>query len=65
MKYQGIIKKSRTFDFGALVLTLGVIEANLPLVKDQIGDWYGWILMGIGVAIIWLRKLTKGPVGDK
>ncbi len=56
--YKGLIKGSKTLDFGTLVLGMGVIEQNLPLVREQLGNYYGWIVMGIGVGVIVLRKMT-------
>ena len=65
MTYKGLIAKSRTYDFAAIVAVFGVVEQNLPLVREQLGGWYGWILMGISGAIIYYRKTTTGAVGDK
>ncbi len=56
--YNGIIKGSKTIDFGTIILGMGVVEQNLPLVREQLGNYYGWIVMGIGVGIIVLRKMT-------
>lgn len=64
-KYKGLISKSRTYDFAAIVAVLGMVEQNLPLVREQLGNWYGWILMAISGAIIYYRKTTTGPVGVK
>ena len=65
MKYKGLIKKSRTYDFAGVLAVFGVIEMNLPLVKEQLGDWYGFIFIGVAVAVVLLRRVTTGPVGDK
>jgi len=65
MKYNGIVKGSKTIDFGLLVGIFGMIEMNLPMVKEQLGDYYGWIFMGISAAVLVLRKLTTKPLGDK
>lgn len=65
MKYQGLIKKSRTYDFMAIIAVLGVVEQNLPLVRDQLGDYYGWVFIGIAVIGVLLRNATSGPVGEK
>lgn len=65
MKYNGIIKGSKTIDFGLLVGVFGMIELNLPIVKDQLGDYYGWVFMGISAAVIVLRKMTNKPLGEK
>lgn len=65
IKYKGVVKGSKTIDFGLLVGIFGMIELNLPMVKDQLGDWYGWIFMGISAAIIILRKFTTTPLAEK
>ena len=58
MSYTGFIKGSKTIDFGTVILGMGVIEQNLPLVREQLGGYYGFIVMGIGIGIIVLRKMT-------
>ncbi|MCK5236069.1 MAG: hypothetical protein KAR06_03705 [Deltaproteobacteria bacterium] len=63
--YSGIIKGSKTIDFGTVILGMGVIEQNLPLVREQLGDYYGFIVMGIGIGIIVLRKMTTKPLAEK
>lgn len=65
MTYKGLIAKSRTYDFAAVIAVFGVVEQNLPLVREQLGDWYGWIFMAVSGAIIYYRKTTTGPVGGK
>lgn len=62
MSYSGLIKGSKTMDFGTVVIAMGVVEQNLPLIRDQLGDYYGFIVMGVGVGIIILRKLTTKPL---
>jgi len=65
MKYNGIIKKSRTFDTASLVVAFGVIEQNLPMVREQLGDYYGIVFIGVGIIFALLRQSTKGAVGEK
>lgn len=65
MKYQGMIKKSRTYDYATFVILLGVVEQNLPMVREQLGEYYGWVFIGVGLGIAWLRRKTTGPVGEK
>lgn len=65
MKYKGLIHKSRFLDFGALIGVFGVLEQNLPLVREQLGDYYGIIFIGIAVITFMLRYVTTGPVGEK
>ena len=64
MTYNGIIKKSRTIDFGLLVSVFGVIQMALPdlgLTTQQLGI----ANLVIGVLIVVLRSQTTGPVGVK
>lgn len=63
--YKGLIKKSRTLDMAAMVAALGVLEMNLPLVRESLGNYYGWVFIGIAVAAAVLRLKTTGPVGQK
>lgn len=64
MKYQGVIKKSRTLDAAALLGIFGAIQATLPgLGLDP--STVGYINMGLAVAIAYLRFKTNGPVGQK
>lgn len=63
--YKGIVKKSRTYDFAALLAVFGVLEQNLPLVREQLGGWYGFVFIGIAIGVVLLRRVTTGPVGDK
>jgi len=65
MKYSGFIKKSRTFDTASLVIAFGVIEQNLPMLREQLGDYYGIVFICIGVIFAVLRQGTKGAVGEK
>lgn len=65
MKYNGLIKGSKTIDFGVVVGILGMVEMNLPMVRDQLGDYYGWIFMGISAITIILRKMTTEPLDAK
>ena len=63
MKYKGIVGKSRTLDWSVLLAVFGVIEMNLPMVKEQLGDYYGWVFIGSAVITAVLRKVTTKPLG--
>jgi hypothetical protein len=65
MEYKGVIKQSRTLDLGALVVVLGAIQTGLPQISSQLGEYNGIINMAVGVLIVYLRYVTKGPVGQK
>lgn len=64
MKYQGLIKKSRTLDAAMLLGVFGAVQATLPaLGLDQ--QTAGIINMVLAVTIAVLRFKTTGPVGHK
>jgi hypothetical protein len=65
MKYKGFLKKSRTYDFAAILMVFGIVEQNLPMVKEQLGDWYGFIFIAVAIIVALLRRVTTGPVGKK
>ena len=65
IKYKGVIKKSRTYDWSMLLVIFGVLEMNLPMVREQLGANYGWIFIGVAIVTVLLRRATTGPVGDK
>ncbi len=56
------LAKSRTAIFGALVSSLGVIEANASVIPDE---YRGYALIAIGIAVVWLRMVTTASVGEK
>lgn len=65
MTYKGLIRKSRTLDAAAFVGALGVVVQLFPMIKDQLGDYYGWIFIGLSALFWYLREITKTPVGEK
>jgi len=56
---------SDTIKLSYIVAVLGVIETNLPMVRDQLGDYYGWIFMAVGAAFAVLRKKTTKPLSER
>lgn len=65
MKYEGVIKKSRTYDYAALVGIFGAIQQTLPGVQEQLGEYYGWVFMAVAAGIAFYRHKTTTPVGAK
>ena len=57
--------KSRTLQFAALVAVLGVLEINLGLLEDALGDWYGIVFIVISMITAFLRVVTIAPLSDK
>ena len=57
--------KSKTMWFSLFVVILGVVADNLTYFHDQLGDqFYGLVLMGIGIASAILRWNTDRPLDD-
>lgn len=69
MKYQGIIKKSRTYDSIALSQIVDAVALGfLTYSPEQLGltiPVYAAIRIGLNVTQAVLRNKTTGPVGDK
>lgn len=56
--------KSRTIDFGLLLVIAGAVQLNLPALQLD-PKVQGWAIMGIGVVVVVLRYLTTKPVSEK
>lgn len=65
MKYQGKIRKSRTYDYAALLAIMGAALQTLPMLQEQLSGYYGYIFMSASVITAYLRSKTTGPVGEK
>jgi len=63
--YKGAIKKSRTYDYAALLGIMGAALQTLPMLQEQLSGYYGYIFMGASVITAYLRAKTTGPVGQK
>lgn len=58
--------KSKTMWFSFLLITFGVVNDNLSYLQHQIDpDYYGFITIGIGLIVGWLRWITDKPLEDK
>ena len=68
MLYKGLIMKSRTLDFGALLVILGAVQVSLPALLGPFNistEATGAGTALIGLIVVILRAVTKGPVGEK
>lgn len=65
MTYKGIIKKSRTYDYAALLAVAAVVLQALPMLQDKLAGNYGYVFMGVSVVVAFLRHKTTGAVGAK
>lgn len=65
MKYEGLIKGSRTLDYGALLAVFGALQLALPEIQDALKGWYGVIFILMAALTGWLRYKTTTAVGEK
>jgi hypothetical protein len=68
VKYQGVIKKSRTLDFAALLAIFGAIQVALPdllNVWEIPARWAGLVTLLVSALVAWLRYKTTTAVGEK
>ncbi len=56
---------SKTIWFALALEIFGVLQVELPNVSEQLGPYYGWIMIGIGIGIKVLRTVTTKPLEDK
>jgi hypothetical protein len=66
--YKGMIKKSRTYDFAALLVMLGALQVALPTLLGPFHvspEATGAATALIGLIVAVLRSKTDGPVGAK
>lgn len=56
--------KSKTINAAAVIAVLGVIELNMPLIRDNLGEWYGFSYIAIALVMAWLRFKTNEGITD-
>lgn len=56
--------KSRTNRFAIGLAVFGVVEANMPMLHDYLGEWYGLAFVAVAVAVGVLREVTTKPVTE-
>ena len=58
--------KSKTMNTAAIIAMLGVVELNMPLLRENLGEWYGVSYIVIGAVMAFLRwKTSEGISGAK
>ena len=57
--------KSRTINFSILLAVMGVVEMNLHLIQDHLGDDYGAVYIIIASIVAALRVITTQDIEDK
>ena len=54
--------KSRTNQAALVIALLGVLETNMGMMRELLGDYYGLTYVLIGAIMVILREVTKEPV---
>ena len=58
--------KSKTINFGLLLSAIGLVQANLHLITDNLTPTQqGWATIIVGWIVIGLRYVTNKPVSEK
>lgn len=57
--------KSKTILFSAILAVMGVLELNLGLLENLLGDWYGVVFILISAITAFLRVMTVVPISEK
>lgn len=59
------ILKSKTLWFSWLLMTMGIVELNMHLLQQMLGEWYGAVFIVVSVITATLRMVTTSAVADK
>ena len=54
--------KSKTNWVAIAIGVIGVLETNLGMLREVLGEWYGVTYVGIAAVMFALREITKEPV---
>jgi len=54
--------KSKTNWFALALTGMGALQANFPMLREQAGEFYPYIFIGIGIVVALLREVTSEPV---
>ena len=57
--------KSLTYWLGLAAGVIGVVQVNMPMISDYLGDKTGLVNRGLMVAIFLVRELTTKPLSEK
>jgi len=64
-KYKGVIKKSKTMDYAALLGVFGAVLQALPMLQEQLAGNYGYVFMAVSVGVAYLRAKTTEGLNEK
>ena len=59
------MSKSKTMWFAAILAALGVVQTQLPELKELLHDWYPLMTVGVAAAVAALRMVTRVPLSEK
>ena len=57
--------KSKTQLFNLAVAAMGIVELNMHLLRDNLGDSYGVTFILVSIFGLLLRSITKEPIDAK
>lgn len=57
--------KSKTQLFNLAVAIIGVLEVNMGLLRDNLGDSYGYAFIAVSIVGLVLRSITTEPINAK
>lgn len=57
--------QSKTVIFSMIIAAMGVIEMNMPMLKEMMGDYYGVAFIAISAISVALRSVTDTPLNAK
>lgn len=57
--------KSKTYWLAMFTASLGIIEANVGLLREALGEHYGYAFIVVAILSMAVREATHGPVSDK
>lgn len=57
--------KSKTYWLAMFTAAIGILEANIGLLREAFGEHYGYAFIVVAVLSMAVREATYGPVRDK
>lgn len=57
--------KSKTYWLAIFTAAIGIAESNVGLLRDALGEHYGYAFIALAIVSMVVREATNGPVSDK
>jgi len=57
--------KSKTINFSYLLTVFGILELNMPLIREQLGENYGYLFIAVSIIVGLLRQATTKPLSER